>query len=135
MLSLATGQRHPRGLADVILGRTWLEGASSSLQPHAHTHPYSPSGQKVPGVLQGQQDPGEKCQEQGTGVRATLLGSGINTNEAWFIGGDRYLSPSHQAMHCLSLTGAPGGPGSPWPPCWREKESDWGEALPPHQGN
>ena len=29
------------------------------------------------------------------------------------------------------LTGAPGGPGSPWPPCGRQTEPNWGQGVSP----
>lgn len=130
-------QPHCKALTSQEVGRCYpgadMARRSLLLLPTTCTHLYSPSGLKVPGVPRGQRDPREKCQGQGIRVRVIHLGSEININKAWLISGDQHLSNPHEPV--LSLTGAPGGPGSPWPPCWREKESDKGEPDPPHQKN
>lgn len=69
------------------------------------THPhalYSPSGQKVPGVLRGQQDPRERGKGKGR-VRVTYLGSEMNTNKPGSpVGTDAHPTPTRQCSLCHS---------------------------------
>ena len=79
-------QSHYRAVTFPEVGRCYpgadrLLQATTSFQPHTHTCLYSPSGQKVPGVPQGQQDPRKEYQGQETGVRVIHLDSWTNTNK------------------------------------------------------
>lgn len=97
---------------------------------------HSPSGLKVPGVLQDQQDPREECEGR-TQVSAVCLGSRILVTKAWLVNSDGVcpdpLLPSLGSAS-PSLTGAPGGPGSPWPPCWGQSD-ERGQSHPGKVGN
>lgn len=69
------------------------------------THPhvlYSPSSQKVPGVLRDQRDPRERGKGRGR-VRVTHLGSEMNTNKPGSsVGTDAHPTPIKQCSFCHS---------------------------------